>query len=47
MTNVTNVIIDLVVGVMVTVVTTDLMVTMVTDVPMVNFGTMVTKATKS
>lgn len=44
---VTNIIFVLVVGVMVTVVTTDLMVTMVTDVPVVTFGPMVTKASKS
>jgi len=44
---VTNVIIVLVVGVMVAIVTTDLMVTMVSDVAMDTFGTMVTKATKS
>jgi hypothetical protein len=42
---VTKVIIVLVVGVMFTIVTIDFQVTTVKDVPMVTFGTMVTKAT--
>jgi len=44
---VTNVITNVIIVFVVGVTTTDLMVTMVTDVPVVTFGTTVTKATKS